>query len=55
MMLRTRPRLGSAGATYSFEKMDVFGTYVHYATGTDTHSGRAFTFGVSVPFRVGNP
>ena len=43
------------GATYSFERMEVFGTYVHYATGTDTHSGRALTFGVSFPFRAGNP
>jgi hypothetical protein len=41
------------GATYSLEKMDVFWTYVHYATGTDTHSGRTMTVGVSVPFQWG--
>jgi hypothetical protein len=42
-----------AGATYSFQKMDIFGTYIYYASGTDTHSGRAFTFGVSFPFQIG--
>lgn len=41
------------GTTYSFDKMDVFLTYVHYATGGNTHMGRALTVGVSVPFQLG--
>jgi hypothetical protein len=40
------------GATYSFEKVDLFGTYVHYATGTDAHAGGALTAGVSIPFSL---
>jgi hypothetical protein len=39
-------------ATYSFEKMDVFMNYVYYASGSDTHRGRAFSFGVSFPFQI---
>ena len=54
-LLRDNSWHPGVGATYSVEKMEVFGTYVHYATGTDTHSGRAFTFGVSFPFRIANP
>jgi len=36
--------------SYSLPKFDVFGAYVYYATGTDTHAGHAVTFGVSWPF-----
>jgi len=41
-----------AGASYSFSRMDVFVSYVHYVTGSDTHAGRAITAGLSVPFQL---
>ena len=31
---------------------EVFGSYVHFADGTDTHAGRAISFGVSWPFQL---
>ena len=40
----------NGGVSYSFPRMDVFTSYVHYAAGTDTHVGRAITVGVSFPF-----
>ncbi len=40
-----------AGATYSLARVDVFMSYLHFLSGTDTHSGRALTLGVSVPFQ----
>jgi len=30
--------------------VDVFVGYIAYVGGTDTHAGRAFTMGVSLPF-----
>jgi hypothetical protein len=42
-----------AGTTYSFDKMDVFGTYTGFVTGTNTHRVRTFTIGISFPFRTG--
>jgi hypothetical protein len=41
-----------AGASYSFPAFDIFGSYVDFVSGTDTHEGRSFTVGVSVPFQV---
>jgi hypothetical protein len=38
------------GIAYSLPRFDVFASFTHYASGTDTHAGRALTFGVSVPF-----
>lgn len=40
-----------AGASYSLARMDVFVSYLHFLSGTDTHAGRALTLGVSVPFQ----
>lgn len=40
------------GASYSFAPFDVFGTYVQFVRGTNSHAGRTFTFGLSVPFEV---
>jgi len=40
----------SGGVSYSFPRFDVFGSYLHYVRGTDTHVGRAITTGVSWPF-----
>lgn len=40
------------GATVArtFRHFDVFGSYLHYVSGTDTHAGYAITTGVSWPF-----
>lgn len=43
--------MGGAVA-YSFSKMDVFVSYVHYVSGTDTHAGRVITTGMSWPFEL---
>jgi hypothetical protein len=45
-------RLG-AGITYSMPRMDVFASYVEFVRGTDSHAGRAFTAGISLPFERG--
>jgi hypothetical protein len=39
-----------AGLSYGFSRMDVFASYVEFVGGTDTHAGRAFTAGLSLPF-----
>ena len=38
------------GVAYSLARSDVFISFTHYASGTDTHAGRALTTGFSVPF-----
>ena len=35
---------------YSFSRLDVFFSYVEFIDGEDTHLGRSFTIGASVPF-----
>lgn len=40
----------TGGLAYSLPKIDLFGSYTHYVSGTDTHVGYAITVGVSVPF-----
>ena len=40
----------TGGMSYSLPKIDLFGYYVHYAGGTDTHVGHAMNVGVSWPF-----
>jgi hypothetical protein len=42
-------RLG-AGLTYSLARVELFASYLEFLGGSDTHAGRALTFGVSVPF-----
>jgi hypothetical protein len=39
-----------ASASYSLPRIDVFGSYVDYFRGTDSHAGRVFTVGISWPF-----
>ena len=39
------------GVTYSLPRLDVFASYLQFVAGTDTHSGKALTLGVSVPFQ----
>jgi hypothetical protein len=38
------------GVSYSLPRVDLFASYIAYASGTDTHAGRAFTVGMSWPF-----
>ena len=38
------------GVAYSLPRADLFVSYTHYVSGTDTHAGRAITTGFSVPF-----
>ena len=38
------------GIAYSFPRFDLFGSYIEFANGTDTHTGRAFTVGIGWPF-----
>jgi hypothetical protein len=49
-VLRDNYKHLGAGVSYSFPRVDVFFSYVAYVGGTDTHAGRAFTFGMSLPF-----
>lgn len=39
-----------AGVAYSFPRFDLFGSYIEFADGTDTHTGRLFQFGIGWPF-----
>jgi hypothetical protein len=39
-----------ATAARTFRNLDVFGSYLHYISGTDTHDGYAITAGVAWPF-----
>lgn len=41
-----------AGLAYSLPRVDVFASYLHYVSGTDTHTGYAVTAGVSWPFQT---
>ena len=41
-----------AGVAYSFPRVDLFFAYIAYVAGTDTHAGRAFTIGMSLPFQL---
>ena len=41
-----------AAFTYSFRRFDVFASYTEFVDGTDTHVGRALTFGFSAPFQL---
>jgi hypothetical protein len=38
------------GLSYSLPRIDLFGSFVKYVRGTDTHAGRVLTAGVSWPF-----
>ena len=41
-----------AGLAYSFERIDLFVSYIEFLDGTDTHVGRAVTVGVAWPFQL---
>ena len=38
--------------SYSFPRFTVSGNFIHIVNGTDTHTGRAFTVGISFPFQL---
>lgn len=41
-----------AQASYRLGGADVFAQFTYFASGTDTHTGHAFTVGVTMPFRL---
>jgi hypothetical protein len=49
-LLRDNNFRAGFGASYSFPRLDVFGSYTEYVRGTDTHDGHVFTAGMTVPF-----
>jgi hypothetical protein len=54
-LLRDNHWSAGGGASYSFSRVDVFGSYTAFLRGTDAHTGRTFTFGISWPFQFGSP
>jgi hypothetical protein len=42
-----------AGLSYSLRQIDVFASFIEYASGTDAHAGHVVTIGVSWPFEIG--
>jgi hypothetical protein len=51
-LLRDNSVHAGASASYALPRLDVFGSYIEYLSGTDTHAGRVFTAGVSWPFEI---
>jgi hypothetical protein len=51
-LLRDNSFHAGAGAAYAFPSFDLFGSYIAYVSGTDSHAGRVFTTGISVPFEI---
>lgn len=49
-LLRDNSVRVGGGLDYSLPRVDLFFSYTHVVSGTDTHSARAFTWGMSVPF-----
>ena len=49
-VLRDNYQHVAGGVAYAFPRVDLFFGYTAYVGGTDTHAGRAFTIGVSLPF-----
>jgi hypothetical protein len=49
-LLRDNYFRAGAGFSYAFPSIDVFGSYIYYVSGTDTHAGAALTLGISWPF-----
>lgn len=47
-------RLG-AGASFDLPRAEVFASYIEFLGGSDTHAGRAFTVGFSIPFERSGP
>ena len=51
-LLRDNSFHAGASASYALPRLDLFGSYVEYLSGTDTHAGRVFTAGISWPFEI---
>ncbi len=51
-ILRDNSFHAGGGAAFSWPRFDVFGSYVAYASGTDSHAGRIVTVGISWPFQL---
>jgi len=54
-LLRDNNFKAGGGLAYSFEKFDLFASYLAYVSGTDSHAGNALTVGFSVPFHLRLP
>lgn len=51
-LLRDNSFHAGAGLSYQLPGADLFATYVEFVSGTDSHSGRGFSVGVSWPFEL---
>jgi hypothetical protein len=51
-LLRDNHFRAGGGVSYSLARADVFASYIHYVSGTDTHAGGALTMGISWPFEI---
>lgn len=49
-LLRDNHFRAGAGVSYQLAQVDVYASYIEFVSGANTHSGRAFTVGVSLPF-----
>lgn len=51
-LLRDNSTHVGGGASYDFDRFELFASYLAFVDGTDTHAGRAVTAGISVPFTL---
>lgn len=51
-LLRDNSFHAGGGASYSFPKVDLFGSYIQYVNGRSTHGGSLLTIGISWPFEL---
>jgi hypothetical protein len=42
----------AGGADYQLGRVEIFGSFLGYVSGTNTHAGRAIIAGVSLPFEI---
>lgn len=52
-LLRDNHFRAGAGVSYQLAQADVYASYIEFVSGANTHTGRAFTVGVSLPFEFG--
>jgi hypothetical protein len=51
-LLRDNYFRAGAGASYSWNAIEIFGSYIGYVHGTDSHAGHVIAAGVSIPFEL---
>jgi hypothetical protein len=51
-LLRDNHFRAGAGASYSWNRIEIFGSYIAYLHGTDSHAGRVVAGGFSIPFEL---